>query len=200
MNKKSILALMAGAVILSGCRVDITPDEREARGGFAVNLRADIEKSILKVTGDNKFEASDEVGLYMKKAGQALTADGAVYDAADNLKMGIAEGTLVSDPPLLYPEEGNVDFIAYYPYTAAVGSDYTIGVSVAGQEAGLPDEVLYSNNVKHQSPTTAEVKLDFFYSLAKLEITVTAGSESLPLTEDDFTGMTIMLPNFQTTH
>ena len=68
MNKKSFLVAMAGAVMFTGCRVDITPEEREARGGFAVNLRADITKSALKVTSDDKFEASDEVGLYIKKA------------------------------------------------------------------------------------------------------------------------------------
>jgi len=178
---------MLSAVLFTGCTVVITPEAPEARGQIAANLRANIGVSTLKVA-NNQFEASDEVGLYMKRAGQALAIP-SVYSNADNLRMSLSGQDLVSDPPVMYPESDNVDFIAYYPYTALVSSDYTIDVNVTGQALGLPTEVLYSNNVRNQVPTPQPVTLEFQYSFAKLEITV-IGGENSPLIEDDFEFMT----------
>ena len=193
--KRHFLYLIISVVLFTGCTVVITPEAPEAKGNIAVNLKSNITSSSLKVT-NNRFDASDEVGLYMKRAGQAL-AIFSVYSNADNVHMNHNGIALVSDPPLMYPEISNVDFIAYYPYTAAVSSDYTIDVSVAGQASGLPAEVLYSNNVRSQMPTSAPVTLNFFYMLAKLEITVTNGEVS-PLFESDFNSMTASIDGMYT--
>jgi len=185
--KKHHLYLIANAIILTGCTVVITPEAPEARGKIATNLRANIAASTLKVAG-NQFDSSDEVGLYMKSAGQALAVT-SVYSNANNVLMSLSGQDLVSNPPVMYPEIGSVDFIAYYPYTAAVSNDYTIDVNVAGQASALPTEVLYSNNVTRQVPTTSPVTLNFQYSLAKLEVKVIGGEDS-PLVEADFEDMT----------
>ena len=129
---------------------------------IAVNLRADIYQTSTYVSND-QWEATDEVGLYMKKTGQPLTAAGAVYSDAANVKMNIVGQTLTSSPPIMYPASGNVDFVAYYPYTASVNPDFAVPVNIAGQEAGLPVEILYSNNATSQAPADLPVTLNFNY-------------------------------------
>ena len=67
--------------------------------------------------------------------------------------MSISGQELVANPALTYPGNGNVDFIAYYPYAATVESDYSIAVNIADQTAALPIEILYSDNVTNQEAT-----------------------------------------------
>jgi len=178
----------------AGCRVDVTPEAPDATGSIQVNLRADIAPaSTLKVAND-QWEAGDKVGLYMKPAGQPLSG---AYSTVRNVPMSLEGQTLVADPPVNYPENGNVDFIAYHPYTAAVGSDFTVDVDVAGQAGGLPTEVLYSDYVKNQTATSSPVTLNFLYSLAKLEITVKSG-EGSPVAEGEFAGMTASIEGMNT--
>ena len=54
----------------------------------------------------------------------------------------------------------------------SVFDDFILPVAVGNQSAGLPTEVLFSNNITNQAPTPNPVTLQFRYSLAKLEITV----------------------------
>ena len=193
MSSKSNLflgAVSAFMVLFTGCRVDIT-QEPLAANGLEASLNTNIPMSTLKMTG-NQFEPQDEVGLYMKKAGQDLTVAGSIYLDVNNKQMSFIGQKLISTPALNYPKSGNVDFIAYYPYTPAVNNDFTFDVSVAGQEKRLPVELLYSNNIRQQAPTTSEVTLNFFYSYAKLAITVKSGENS-PLVEADFEDMTASL-------
>ena len=180
-----IIVILVVLAAFAGCRKE-KPETPEANGTIEVNLRADINKSTLKVA-NNEWEANDKVGLYMKPAGQPLSA---AYSNVRNVQMSLDGQMLVADNRQInYPENSNVDFIAYYPYSASVGSDFTIDVNVAGQASGLPTEVLRSENVKNQEKTTSPVSLNFLYSLAKLEITVKEGENS-PLTATDFSAMT----------
>ena len=185
-------AIMLGT--MTGCKKD---KPNEPTGRIPVNLRTDIKSaSNLKVAND-AWEADDKVGLYMKRAGEALTAAYAVYSDGANVQMSIEGGALKSTLQVLYPEVGNVDFIAYYPYNASVGAVFTVPVDVSGQAGGLPVEVLYSDNVKNRAPVATPVKLDFLYSLAKIEITVTNG-ENVNLTAADFEAMTASVDGFYT--
>jgi len=192
-----VIAALVVLAAFSGCNRD--KPENDQPGNLAVKLKADLQQaSLLKVAND-KWEATDRVGLYMKRVGQALTASDAVYSYANNVQMSIDPGNdLVSTPPVMYPQTGNVDFIAYYPYNENVGAEFTIPVDVAGHHvAGLPTEVLYSNNITSQAPTNAVVRLDFLYSLAKIELTVTGGTNS-KLTAADFAAMTATVEGLYT--
>jgi len=180
-NVAAIVACLAVTAVFSGCN----EDKPEPTGRIPVNLTTNIVSSTLKVAND-QWDVADHLGLYMKKAGQLLTTSGAVYNDVANVQMRISGGMLTSATQVLYPEAGNVDFVAYYPYTASVDANFTIPVSVAGQAAGLPVEFLYSNNVVNQVPTASAVTLNFLYSLAKLELTVMGDV----LTAADFSGMT----------
>ena len=167
-----------------------SPESPELSGNIAVNLKIDVEAE------NDEWEAADRAGFFMKRAGQALNAPGAVYGWASNEMMIIENGTLVSMPQLMYPETGNVDIIAYYPH-ATVDAEYTIPVSVAGQGSGLPAEVLYSNNVINRAPAESAVTLNFAYLFAKIEITVTAGANTT-LSAADFGEMTATVQGMPT--
>ena len=195
MNKFLIFKFLMAMLIFAfaGCKID-KPDQNER---IPVNLTADIKSaSTLKVAND-QWESNDKVGLFMKKAGQAITADGAVYGTAANAPMSISGQSLVAATPVMYPASGNVDFVAYYPYTETVGDDYTIVVNVTDQSEKLPVETLYSNKATNQKPTQAPVMLNFQYSLAKLEVTVKGGVNSA-LTAADFSAMTASIEGLYT--
>ena len=207
LKDRLFLIMMFGAVMLgamTGCRKDNDKPEAkpqpEPTERVAVNLRADIlptSPGINRSVANDQWEADDKVGLFMKRAGQALTASGAIYGDANNLQTSIVNGSLTAATAPMYPMAGNVDFIAYHPYQASVGAGFTIPVNVAEQEAGLPVEVLYSNNITNQQPTEQAVTLNFQYSLAKVEIIVTGGANS-ELTAADFDAMTVTVQGLPT--
>ena len=197
--KNIVNNLMAASLVMMAALTSCDRDKPEQTGQIAVNLKTNIVSSTLKVAND-QWEADDKVGLIMKKAGQSVYAQGAVYSWVRNVQMSLSEGVLVSDLPLYYPERGNVDFIAYYPYSPLVRlMDLTdsLYVELHSQADGLPTEMLFSNNVTNQVPTESPVMLNFSYLLAKLEITVT-GSANSTLTPADFAAMTASIDGLST--
>ena len=201
MKYKIFPLLLFGAMtlgIMAGCS---EKPEQIPEGRIAVNLKTDIGQSIRKVAND-QWEASDNVGLYMKKAGKELAEPDATYNDAKNALMTIAGQTLTANPPVMYPESVfpetvAVDFIAYYPYNASPDADFTIPVNVATQSANQPVEILYSDNAKNQMPTTVAVPLNFKYLFAKFVVTVT-GDENSTLSENDFENMYVTALNLHT--
>jgi len=178
------------AVMFTSCNNEImTGEDRTER--IPVKMNVGI-KPVSTYAANDQWEASDEVGLYMKRAGQALTAFEAIHSDADNVKMSIEGQNLITTPPLMYPASGNVDFVAYYPYTAQVDENYTVAVDISDQEAALPVEILYSNNILNQSPTESPVTLNFNYSLAKMKLTV-AGNANANLDANDFANAVVTI-------
>ena len=154
-------ALVVVAAFTTGCRDDFKPQKQ-----LEVSLRADITASMLKVAND-EWQPNDRIGFYMKPAGHPLSTA-----LVSNVEKRLQGDLLVSTQPVLYPETGSVDFIAYYPHQT-VGSNFTIVTpNLANQTAAVAQEMLYSNNVTNQLPTDAIVALNFNYVLAKATITV----------------------------
>jgi len=178
-----------------GCNHDKPEDPGNER--IEVKLKANVKPaSQLKVAND-QFQAGDEIGILMKRTGYAHYEQGALY--GNLVRASIAEdGVIYTNPPLLYPLAGNVDFIAYYPYSIETyESYYALSVDVSSQTPNLPMEILYSNNIVNQPPTAEPVALNFNYSLAKLEVTVRGGANS-KLTAADFADMTVDIDGIYT--
>ena len=187
----AIFAIFAMAFV--SCNT--SDNEYELTEPIAVNLRANINPATTRVIND-QWQTNDQVGLFMVRTGQTLSAT-SVLTNANNTLMTIENGVLISNPPIMYPLTGNIDFIAYYPFTSSVDWNFTIPVNVSSQKAGLPTEVLFSNNITNQAPTTSAVTLNFHYSLAKLELRITGGANST-LTETDFANMTVSIEGMYT--
>ena len=123
-----------------------------------------------RVSG-NTWNANDEVGIYMMNAGsgiEAATAQNKKYIAQTN-------GTLTAAPGngIYLPESGNVDFIAYYPYTTSVSGN-KLAVNVSDQSNPAAIDLIYSNGTKEVAATTATtIKLEFTHQLTKVTLNVT---------------------------
>lgn len=123
-----------------------------------------------RVSG-NTWNANDEVGIYMMNAGsgiEAATAQNKKYIAQTN-------GTLTAAPGngIYLPESGNVDFIAYYPYTTSVSGN-KIAVNVSDQSKPAAIDLIYSNGTKGVAATTSTtIKLGFTHQLTKVTLNVT---------------------------
>jgi len=192
--------IMMLCVMMTGCQ-EYKPNGPDSTDGIAVNLKACIGQiSTLKVAND-QWEAGDKIGLYMKKAGQSLVATNAIYLKANNVDMSVSQtGNLSAASDIYYPEEGNVDFVAYYPYTgiSSLGAGYSLpAMNLANQTEGLPKDVLYSNNANNVTATLSVVELGFRYALSKVTITVTGGANTT-LTASDFAGMSMRIEGMYT--
>ena len=167
---------------------------------IAVNLQANITPATVSRVINDQWQAGDQVGLFMVRTGHWLSAENVLNDVF-NTRMTVEGGMLTSHQPIMYPMAENVDFIAYYPFTYQLNwdgwSSPSIFVVVGDQSTGLVTEMLYSNNITNQVPTPNAVTLDFRYSLAKLEITVTGGANSV-LTATDFANMTVSIDGLPT--
>ena len=123
-----------------------------------------------RVSG-NTWNANDEVGIYMMNAGsgiEAATAQNKKYIAQTN-------GTLTAAPGngIYLPESGNVDFIAYYPYTTSVSGN-KLAVNVSDQSNPAAIDLIYSNGTKGVAATTATtISLGFTHQLTKVTLSVT---------------------------
>lgn len=122
-----------------------------------------------RVSG-NSWNANDEVGIYMMNAGsgiEAATAQNKKYIAQTN-------GTLTAAPGngIYLPESGNVDFIAYYPYTTSVSGN-KLAVNVSDQSNPAAIDLIYSDGTKGISATTATtISLGFTHQLTKITLNV----------------------------
>lgn len=123
-----------------------------------------------RVSG-NTWNANDEVGIYMMNAGsgiEAATAQNKKYIAQTN-------GTLTAAPGngIYLPESGNVDFIAYYPYTTSVSGN-KLAVNVSDQSNPAAIDLIYSNDTKGVAATTSTtISLGFTHQLTKVTLNVT---------------------------
>jgi formylglycine-generating enzyme required for sulfatase activity len=118
--------------------------------------------------GATQWLAGDETGIFM-------TGD------AGNRKYGVSNAATGELSPadaantLYYPQAGNVDFIAYYPWKSgqALGS---YPVDVSGQTNPAAIDLLYSNNATGKNKNSGAVQLSFTHALSKLSLTVTEGT------------------------
>jgi hypothetical protein len=191
-------ALFASCVRDNYHRVPPTGDS-PIEAQFTTGIRS---KNSTRVS-DNKWEGTDRIGLFMVPAGRSLDES---YAGATNVEMsvtgGSSHGTLTPAAPVYYPETGNVDFVAYYPYSVftsfSVENHHSIPVSLKDQASAPAREILYSDNATNVAASGNAVALDFGYSLAKLVVTVTAkaGTE---FSAEQFADMEVLVDGMFTT-
>lgn len=142
-------------------------DNSEWYGSESIVFTSAIQS---RVSG-NTWNANDEVGIYMMNSGsgiEAATAQNKKYIAQTN-------GTLTAAPGngIYLPESGNVDFIAYYPYTTSVSGN-KLAVNVSDQSNPAAIDLIYSNGTKGVAATTATtISLGFTHQLTKVTLNVT---------------------------
>ncbi|MCC8036258.1 MAG: SUMF1/EgtB/PvdO family nonheme iron enzyme, partial [Rikenellaceae bacterium] len=163
--------------------------------------------------GGDSWAAGDAVGMFMVSTtgslpGGILTVGGTT---ADNRLYNVNPGTGSLTPDdgdkLYYLQSGSVDFIAYYPYTATIGTgpgeitpDYIYNLTVADQTDDAAQnalDVLYAKTIGAVKSKTA-VNLQFGHVLSKVTLNLTAGDgiadtdiAAMARTEVEFKGMPV---------
>lgn len=165
--KISNLLYMGALLTLTLMSCTNNDDNSEWYGSEGIVFTTAIQS---RVSG-NTWNANDEVGIYMMNAGsgiEAATAQNKKYIAQTN-------GTLTAAPGngIYLPESGNVDFIAYYPYTTSVSGN-KLAVNVSDQSNPAAIDLIYSNGTKGVAATTATtISLGFTHQLTKVTLNVT---------------------------
>ncbi|MDO5569889.1 MAG: fimbrillin family protein [Bacteroidales bacterium] len=154
-----------------------------------------------KVT-DFSFLPGEQIGIFMLNSGSTLSASTIVDDVnnynyyVSSVTSFVASFLPYTTDTVFFPTPGNVDFIAYYPYSNSISSTFTCPVSTTSsdQTNRATVDFVYSNNATNIS--SANVSLVFKHALSFLEFDVVTET-GLALTE--MVGMTLTLNNFSTT-
>lgn len=153
-------------------------DDIRTDNGLTVKFSSSIDGLIPSRAIGSGWESNDAIGVYMLKAGQALSEANIVGGAA-NREYVTASGDGNFAPAvgqtILYPADGSsVDFIAYYPYATIAAYQYAVNVE---NQTSQPDiDLLYANNAKGLNKDNTAASLTFSHQLAKMVFNIKAGS------------------------
>lgn len=152
----------------------------------------------------SQWVQNDQVGIFMLKSGQSLSAT-SIVDNADNKEYKAQAGgnatrgfTPADGTPIYYPQSGNVDFVAYYPYKTPL-TNYVYPVNVSSQSSAADQakvDVLYSKNATGKNKNSGAVNLQFNHALSKIIINLQAGAG---MASANFSNASAMLKGFPTT-
>lgn len=167
---KIFLAAMT-MVALTACNNDeeqvYTPAEGEIQLQF-------IHPSAQTRATDTSFENTDEVGVYVAKADNALQLGG---NEVNNEKF-IFNGTSWTSARTVYWNEGNHDIYAYYPYSKSVNDveDYEFSVQTDQSTAAnyTKSDFLWAS-VKNQAASNDAVTMQFSHKLSCVNVELVKG-------------------------
>lgn len=165
-----LTALLATAMAFAtGCGDD---NATTTEGGVVLGKQEVVLNSSIstRATG-NTWDAGDEIGVYMVENGQPISSATAVYANKKYVTTGDGSFDVPSGQTKMFYPAGDetVDFVAYYPYTAAVSSDNKIVINVESQTDLAAIDLMSSTRVSG-SETNKNVTLDFTHRLSNIVI------------------------------
>ena len=178
MKTKQLLgAALAFIALVSSCKKD---DYRklEKTNPSEVQFTSRILGTQATKANGNTWDSNDEIGVFMKQ-GTGLSnilAGNKKYSTNGNGNFSASGNNVIN-----YPETGQVDFIAYYPYSADLKGT-SLGFNISEQSNPAKIDVMYSNNAKSLSKGSKTASLEFAHKLAKIELIVKAGKGVANLT------------------
>ncbi len=147
---------------------------------FALQI-ASVEGDTRLVTERNfktRFEAGDEVGIYLTTRDQALLP---MNNYADNVKLTFDGTSWTSEPPVYHSNipGGQLDAYMYYPYDASMSdpTDYLFAVQTTQdipQDFGRSDFLWASYKGIAKSTGAVPVTFDHALSLVQVELDVSS--------------------------
>jgi len=196
------LAAISTTVLFSACSENESIDSVNAEGPAKVNFVSNISFGSKLTTRavDSSWVAGDNIGIFMKTAGQTLSAAN-IAQNVDNYQYTTATGTpgavpftAVGAEAYFPPSNVNVDFISYYPYQGTL-ANYVYPVNVANQTAPQAIDLMYSDNATGLNQTTPTVGLTFEHQLTKLVFNIVPGTG---VAASDLEGLTVTINNMNT--
>ena len=167
---KYLLLLFIGLAIFASCS-DSDVDGLVGDGSKAT-FSGFIGEFQTRVT-NNAWDEDDAIGIFALKPDQPLTEAG-IFDGKNNVQyVSDAQGKFTPvAAPINFPENGNLDFIAYYPFKNAL-SDFVYNIDISTQANPANIDLLYSNNAKGKNGDNPFVNLGFKHMLSRLVFNVT---------------------------
>ena len=167
---KYLLLLFIGLAIFASCS-DSDVDGLVGDGSKAI-FSGFIGEFQTRVT-NNAWDEDDAIGIFALKPDQPLTEAG-IFDGKNNVQyVSDAQGKFTPvAAPINFPENGNLDFIAYYPFKNAL-SDFVYNIDISTQANPANIDFLYSNNAKGKNGDNPFVNLGFKHMLSRLVFNVT---------------------------
>lgn len=141
---------------------------------------------------DQTWESGDAIGVYMTEKGSTTAyigkANTQYSTTSDDTS---ADFSVVSpDAPLYYPQSGNVDIMAYYPYVSGVTvGAYPLDVTTQTPSKSIDLMIATESDVVKSKD---DVELTFDHKLSKVVITL-APADNSGLTINDLKSMSVVL-------
>jgi hypothetical protein len=174
-----VLWAAIAATAVTSCNSDddvITGAGDRVEVKFAAGNLASVETRAAEVT----WATGDSIGVFMIKETPGTLASGNILESADNIRYNTqggagAAGFTANGTNIYYPVDGNVKFVAYYPYTQTI-SNYAYSFSVASQASQPAIDVLYAPAGASYNKTAATATLPFTHKLVKLVFNISNGA------------------------
>lgn len=145
----------------------------------SIEVSAHIE-GVKTRASNNTWDAGDVIGIYMKTAGEELSAESALYKNAKYTTSGdgnFTPQTLANNVKL--PLDGSsVDFISYYPQ-GTVNAAFEYNVDVKDQSSQAAIDLMYSDNATGLNKESPAVNLSFSHQLSKILVNLNTTGEKL---------------------
>lgn len=180
-----------------GCQKSMYYDEDNATSDGDAKKPVIFSGSVLTRMVDNTWETDDKIGVYMFQTGEVLSKE-SILSNSSNRKYTYSESKNGFTPQtkndtLFYPQTGDVDFIAYYPYKSIKNYGVTVDVSNQAQPAAI--DLLYSNNLKKVGKSDDVLTLNFYHQLSKLIFSISAGEG---FSKEDLAGLKLTVEDVAT--
>lgn len=184
------LALVAAATMAS-CNGKVSPEAQDDK--VAVQFGSSITAS--RAVND-KWTAGDQIGIFMTGENKTLS-ESSIREEADNIAYRTegngAFSPVTAEQIIYFPMDGDVDFYAYYPYTAQV-NDYRIALDLTDQSNQEALDLMFAK-VGGCNKSNPQVELKFSHLLSNLILEVQPGTG---LTQADLAKLTVKVKDADT--
>ena len=185
------LALLASATMVS-CNGKVEPAAQDEK--VAVQFGSSINATTRAV--NDKWTSGDQIGIFMTGENKTLS-ESSIREEADNIAYKTegdgAFSPVTAEQIIYFPMDGDVDFHAYYPYTAEV-NDYRIALDLSDQSNQEALDLMYAK-VSGRNKSNPKVELNFTHLLCRLILEVQPGTG---LTQADLAKLTVKVKDVDT--
>lgn len=174
------------------CNGKVEPAAQDEK--VAVQFGSSINATTRAV--NDKWTSGDQIGIFMTGENKTLS-ESSIREEADNIAYKTegdgAFSPVTAEQIIYFPMDGDVDFHAYYPYTAEV-NDYRIALDLSDQSNQEALDLMYAK-VSGRNKSNPKVELNFTHLLCRLILEVQPGTG---LTQADLAKLTVKVKDVDT--
>ncbi len=162
--KKILYIIGVAGVLFSSCSVN----DNECKTTPTQSEELKIRSSITTRASGTTWDDNDQIGVFASQ-GSTIFGENIPFTTA----LGGAVGNFVADYTNIYfPNEGAMDVVAYYPFTASTTlMTYAVDVSQQAEPEAI-DLMSASTSAEKQAEA---LELQFYHRLSKISVTIVAG-------------------------